>query len=460
VLSSYDTFTDTDGVPYLSVPLNGRLISMEVMSEDCKNYVDRLSYEQFHAVPTDYEMEQVRGGLTGRARFDSPSHPVYLRVAPIVDGGLCLDLGTIDGRAVVITKAGWQVVATSQVRFRRTPGTTALPVPTEGGSIEELRSFLRGSDAQFMVLVAFILVSLRPEGPYPILELVGEQGSGKSTVTDVVQRLTDPSTITRRSQPRTEQDLAIAARGRWVLAFDNCSHIAEPMSDVFCRLSTGGTFTTRRLYTDTGETVLRFCQPCLLNGIETLARKSDLLDRCWSLEFPALPAGKRRTEVAFWTAFETAAPRLFGVICDGVVRALRDYATVDITPTQRLVDAERWVCAAVTAFGWSPQDMQQALLRHQLASHARALEACPDLWRALQRLAHNGWTGTVSELMQATGQTGSHAAFGNMLRRYRPNFMAFGVDVCPFRQGHESARGYHVSKVVGTVGLVGTDEEV
>ena len=104
--------------------------------------------------------------------------------------------------------------------------------------------------------------------------------------------------------------------------------------------------------------------------------------------------------------------------------------------------------------------MQQALLTHQLASHARALETCHDVWRALQRLAHNGWTGTVSELMQATGQTGSHAVFGNRLRRYRPNFMAFGVDVCPFRQGHESARGYHVRKVVGTVGTVGTDEEV
>ena len=106
VLSTYDTFTDTDGVPYLSVPLDGRLASMEVMSEDCKNYLDRLSYEQFHAVLTDYETEQVRGVVTGQARFDSPSHPVYLRVAPIVGGGLCIDLGTADGRAVVITKAG------------------------------------------------------------------------------------------------------------------------------------------------------------------------------------------------------------------------------------------------------------------------------------------------------------------------------------------------------------------
>lgn len=403
------------------------------------------------------EKEQIRGTLAGRARFDSPSYPVHLRVAPLPEGGLCLDLGTPDGRAVVVTATGWEIVPTPPVRFRRTPTMHALPIPEPGATVEGLRPFLRGDEEQFMVLVAFLLAAFRPQVPHPILELVGEQGCGKSTITTVLQRLTDPSSVTRRSQPKTERDLAIAARGGHLLVFDNCAPLSNEMSDVFCRLSTGGTFTTRTLYSDTAETALRLGQPCILNGIETLATRPDLLDRCWSLEFTRLERGQRTTEAAFWSAFDEASPRLLGVLLDGVAQAVRDQDALTIQPTQRLVDVERWVCAGVTAFGWDPRALQRALQRQQEASHARALEACGPLWEGLRRLK-KPWSGTVQELMDATGQTGSHQAFGNTVRRFTPNFLAFGISVARWRQGTAGTRGYRVTPVVSPVSLVSEEE--
>jgi len=50
--------------------------------------------------------------------------------------------------------------------------------------------------------------------------------------------------------PREDRDLFIAAVNGWVLAFDNVSALPDWISDTLCRLSTGGGFATRQLYSD------------------------------------------------------------------------------------------------------------------------------------------------------------------------------------------------------------------
>ena len=57
-----------------------------------------------------------------------------------------------------------------------------LPVPTRGGSLEQLRELVNlSSDDDYRLLVGWLLAALRPPGqPYPVLILHGEQGSAKS----------------------------------------------------------------------------------------------------------------------------------------------------------------------------------------------------------------------------------------------------------------------------------------
>jgi hypothetical protein len=51
-----------------------------------------------------------------------------------------------------------------------------------------------------------------------------------------------------RALARDERELFIAASNGHVLAFDNLSGL--PLSDTLCRLTSGGAFSTRRLFTD------------------------------------------------------------------------------------------------------------------------------------------------------------------------------------------------------------------
>jgi ABC-type phosphonate transport system ATPase subunit len=92
--------------------------------------------------------------------------------------------------------------------------------------------------------------ALRPLGPYPVLDVIGETGTAKSTLVAVLRTLVDPQEPALRRPPREERDLFIAASTNHVLAYDNLSVMPDWLSDALCRISTGGGYAARMLYTD------------------------------------------------------------------------------------------------------------------------------------------------------------------------------------------------------------------
>jgi hypothetical protein len=80
-----------------------------------------------------------------------------------------------------------------------------------------------------VLVVAWLLASLRPSGPYPLLAISGEQGSAKTVLSKMLKALVDPNVAPVRALPREERELMIAANNGYVLAFNN-------LSDGFFRL--------------------------------------------------------------------------------------------------------------------------------------------------------------------------------------------------------------------------------
>ena len=98
-----------------------------------------------------------------------------------------------------------------------------------------------------MLLVAWLLASLRPVGPYPLLAISGEQGSAKTVLSKLLRALIDPNTASVRALAREQRELSIAANNGHLLAFDNLSVLPTWLSDALCRLASGGSFALRRL---------------------------------------------------------------------------------------------------------------------------------------------------------------------------------------------------------------------
>src|SRR5262249_3587483 len=151
-----------------------------------------------------------------------------------------LDLADEQWRAIEIDTDGWRIIPAPPVRFRRAPGMLPLPEPKAGGAVGQLRAFLNvKSDDDFELALAWLLAAMRDRGPYPVLALMGEQGSAKTSFATILRLLVDPSTAPLRSFPREDRDLFIAASNGWIVGYDNVSRVPSWLSDALCRLATG-----------------------------------------------------------------------------------------------------------------------------------------------------------------------------------------------------------------------------
>jgi hypothetical protein len=115
-----------------------------------------------------------------------------------------------------------------------------LPSPERGTKIEALRPFLNTTVSDFGLVVAYLLATLRPRGPYPILAAYGEPGAAKTNLLRILRSLADPHEVPTAAPPFNIRDLAIAARNSHLQAFENVSKLPDAMADAFCRLATGG----------------------------------------------------------------------------------------------------------------------------------------------------------------------------------------------------------------------------
>ncbi len=219
--------------------------------------------------------------------------------------------------------------------------------------------------------------ALRPVGPYPVLVLHGEQGSAKSTAARILRLLIDPSTAPLRTVPKDERDLMIAANTNWVIALDNVSHLSPAFSDALCRLSTGGGLATRALYTDEDEFIFEAQRPVILNGIEEIATRGDLLDRAMILYLPAIPGEERRPESELLDDFESARPRILGALLDTLVVGLRNLPNTRLPRLPRMADFALWVTSTEPALAWAPGTFMTAYDEGRESANDLVLESSP-----------------------------------------------------------------------------------
>ncbi|MBU4270965.1 MAG: hypothetical protein KKE86_06015 [Planctomycetes bacterium] len=352
--------------------------------------------------------------IEAQAMFDGSEHSVHVRVAEH-DGKVYLDLCNPEWQVVEVSPDGWQVIAESPVKFRRSAGMLPLPTPESGGSLREFRTFLNVEDSTWPLVVAWLVAALRPRGPYPVLALFGEQGSAKSTTGRLLRELVDPNSAPLRAEPRDGRDLMIGANNSWCLAYDNLSHVPPWLSDALCRLSTGGGFATRELYTDQDEVIFDLQRPVLLTSIEDVATRSDLLDRCVIAWLPAIPESSRRPESQILKMFEEVRPRILGALLDAVAGALKGLPSTKLDTLPRMADFALWVAAAEASLGWPKGTFLSAYAGNRASANEVALEASPVARPLIEMLDEQGeWIGSSSELLQAL-----EARVGDQVKRQR-----------------------------------------
>ncbi len=358
-------------------------------------------YERTGKALSSKILPEVIDTIEANALFEGDEREVFTRVGIDSRGFTYIDLGDPSWRAVEIVPGHWTVMRDPPIRFRRGKGTFALPVPVPGGSLEVLRPFLNlASQEDWILFVAFLVNAIQGRGPYLILAIHGEQGSGKSTNSRVIKGLIDPGKAPLKSEPREARDLAISAEGAHVLVYDNLSAIPRWLSDAFCRLSTGGGFSTRTLFENREEEIFEATRPVILNGIEEVLTSGDVIDRSIIITTPEIDEKSRREESEFWKEFEAAKPRIIGALYDLYAKVLTILPGVRSKQLLRMADFHKLGMAVEQALGW-PEGTFEAAYRHNRGdAFATALEASPAGSAFLRYINEKGsWSGTASLLL-------------------------------------------------------------
>ena len=440
-------FHSPESEAYATVSAEGHRETWPLRSRRFRVWLARQFFQRESRVPSSQALEEALGILEGEALFCGDEQQVFVRVAQL-ERTIYVDLANDHWEAVEVTPEGWGIVSDPAVKFRRPRGLKPLPVPVAGGSLLELRRFVNvANESDWRLVVAWLLTTFRGQGPFPVLILHGEQGAAKSTTAEFLRDLIDPSTAPLRAEPRDPRDLMIAATNSHVVALDNLSHLPPWLSDALCRLSTGGGFVTRELWTDAEQVFFDAQRPVILTGIVELATRADLLDRALILYLPPIAAGMRRPEADLQRDFEAARPRILGALFDAVVAGLRELPSTSLQELPRMADFALWATACEAGLGWERGVFAQAYSANREAANDLVLDTSP-VAEAVRGLVRSGpWSGTASELLstltrfadpgsqQQRGWPKSPSALSGALHRITPNLRAEGVHVFFIRRG-------------------------
>src|SRR5262245_4164543 len=398
--SKIELFHTPAGTAFADVLIDGHRETWAVRSKRMRDWLRRRHYEATGTAPRPPEVRSALDLIEARAEFDAPERAVHVRLAE-QGGRIYLDLADARWRAVEIGPDGWQVIGSPPVRFCRPAGMLPLPVPIRGGSIEALGSLLNLPQRNdFVLVVAWLLATLRSGGPHPLLAVAGEQGSAKTVLSKLLKALIDPHAAPVRALARDERELMIAASHSHLLAFDNLSSLPAFLSDALCRLASGGSLAVRRLYTDDDEMLFQAARPILLNGIENVVSRADLADRAIFLTLAPIPEQRRRSEAQLWREFERVRPAILGALLDAAAHGLRTLPSVQLDRLPRMADFAIWATACETAF-WSPGTFARCYEINRRASIDDVVDADPVAACVREIMAsRSSWVGTAADLLR------------------------------------------------------------
>jgi hypothetical protein len=438
---------------YARLDYHNALVTLELNSPAFQDHINRIYYDEYKSVLSNYSMAKVRQILRAEALSKGVSKEVNVRIAHC-DGKIYLDLGDESWKVIEIDEVGWRVVTKSPVPFIRTGNMVPLPMPDEkatGDDLNSLKSVINCSDDHYWtMIVGWIINCFLSDGPYFVLSVHGAPGSAKSTLVRLLHSLIDPSRAHLKAFHRNTRELMISARQSRIQSFDNLSGLTNEESDALCRLSTGGSYSVKENYSDGDEYVINACRPIIISGVNSSVIRGDLADRVLNVELERLPQDIGYiSDDKIKDEFDNLHPKLLGSICSIISVALKNYPNLKITNLPRMAKPSKWITAAESGLGWKH--------RHFIKEHSKnqkmiAGESCEQnsLIRAiislLESIDSGKFIGTSSYLFNCLNQNQNEQpadwpktanSMSRMIKNLIPVLEKIGIKVEYTRQSNQ-----------------------
>jgi Domain of unknown function (DUF3854) len=453
-------FHTADKVAYADIYIDGNRHTYAVRSRAFRLWLSGQYYKATSKGISSQALQDTLSTLEAVALFDGETRSVHLRTAQY-QGKTYLDLGTPDWRVVEIDPLGWRIISEPPVRFWRPESLLPLPVPVEGGSLNELKELLNVDGASWTLIITFLLFCLQPDQTYPVLVLSAHRGSGKTAAAEILKGLVDPGKAPLIKLHGDSHKLAIAASRRNLMVYDNVSNVTPDQSDDLCRIATGFGYSTRTLHTTDEETTFEFTRPQIITAIDALVTRDDLADRVLMAQLPEISDRQRLPQSQLNAKVEAARPRILGALLTALSQTLAQLPHTKPVELPRMGDFGFFAIASEQALGLQPGEFMQTFSENREQSRQVVIESSP-VGEAIVRLMEktaSTWKGTASELLnelekhtdEATYRSRYFPKASNMLSRQLtrliPDLRAIGIEIGFLREGKECKRVIHLENV-------------
>jgi len=364
-----------------------------------------------------------------------------------------------NGRALSVGADGWKIDRQPPIFFRTFSTQQPHPDPLPGGDPWLFFNHTNVAEENRLLLLIWIISAFVPRIPYPALLVSGSAGAGKSFFCKLLKRIIDPSAIELQEMPKKDEDFDLLLYKHFCLALDNISSIPVARADRLCSTITGAFIEKRMLHTDLDS----ICMPCnpriILNGINALTNRSDLLDRSITIHLDRINPTSRRIESDLNEAFTADLPAILGGIADTLSKAMAIYPTVSLASYPRMADFCRFAFAVAEALGGRGSEFLKAYGGNAVKLGESLLENNTFMAGLVQLLDADNVTitGTFKEIIDKLVPLVSPDrtdysfptphTFRKQLERIRQNLEDIGIT---YIFGKHTAKGYTVELTRGT----------
>ncbi len=400
-------WVSTDGEAFAEIREGQRARNVPISSETFKRILTIKAYGATHQLPSASAIDQAARYYAARAMLDGEKCKAWNRVGTR-DGKVYIDLADQRGQVIEISAAGVQIISGGGLPFVASEMMQPLCEPVldldSDRPIDELRRFLNvEGDDDFALIVGWLVMALSGRGPYPILLIKAEHGSGKTWLASVLSSLVDPCKPSVFALPEKVRDLVAILQNRHGIFLDNVSFISAEASDAICVAAYGQGLLYRKLHTDSAVNVFDDARPIALNGIEDLARRHDLASRGLFIRLKPLADADRRPDDELERDWDDARPRILGALCYAVASVLRNTGKHRVLAAGRMAQFQKFAAAAEPGLGFAPGTFADAYARNQICAENVAFEndlvavAVRDMMDAD---ALDNWSGTPTRLLE------------------------------------------------------------
>lgn len=334
-----DLFVDNNDNEYIIIDEKGINKTYLIDTTAFRKFIINKSFNAINEIARGDNLTNICNSLKATATGTGKKLKVYKRIAQDNNGNLYFNLSNEAGEVVKITPNGWEIINNAPVLFINGMGSLPLPRPQKGGNINNFKKYINVKDDEFILITAFLIGALNPEGSYPILCINGEQGTGKSYLTRFIKELIDPNEAPLKIAPKKEEDLYITCQNNWLVAVDNLSHIAWDISDLLCVFSTGGSISKRSLYSNGEEHTIKIKNPLIINGITEVIDRPDLQDRTIFINLELIKSHIPENQIK--EEFNKNKPLLIGALMDCLVNILKNTGKSNIQEILKNANCEK-----------------------------------------------------------------------------------------------------------------------